>query len=75
MALRDQMATLRSLCGELGYELVQLPNRDSWKLVDEKTGEPLMNPVILAPGFKTADALRYLAKIKRQRDRQSGPRI
>lgn len=48
--------------------------RDSWKLVDETTGEPLMNPVILTPGFKTADAMRYLAKIKRQRDRQGGTR-
>ena len=78
-------ADLETLTWTRGRELaiillasrLKRPRRNSRQidLVDEKTGEPLMNPVIPALGFKTADALRYLAKIKRQRDRQGGPRI
>ena len=71
MAPRDDLARLRGLAGELGFSLLRLPPRDTWKLIDDKTGKAVMNPVILAEGFRTPDALRYLAKLKRQRDRQA----
>ena len=71
MPARDEMAKLRGVCGELGFSLLKLPPRDTWKLIDDKTGKAGMNPIILAEGFRTPDALRYLAKLKRQRDRQA----
>jgi hypothetical protein len=34
-------------------------------------GKAVMNPIIVAEGFRTPDALRYLATLKRGREREA----
>ena len=72
MPARDDTAKLRGLCGELGFSLLRLPPRDTWKLIDDKTEKAVMNPVFLAEGFRTPDALRFLTHLKRKREREAG---
>lgn len=43
MAFRDNLAKLRSLAGEKGFELEKAPIRDCWFLVDEKSGKPAIS--------------------------------
>jgi hypothetical protein len=66
---RDDRAKLRGLAAELGFTPVKMPNRDTWRLIDDATGKPAINPGIEAEGFGTASALRYLQRLKRQRAR------
>ena len=64
---RDDSAKLRGLAGELGFDLVKLPNRDSWQIIDTH-GTPLRNPKIDATGFRTREAIDHLGKLKRDRE-------
>jgi hypothetical protein len=66
---------LRGLAGELGLTLEKMPNRDTWRLVDYATREALTNPAIDATGFRTADAIRFMQKLQRERAKPPGPPV
>jgi hypothetical protein len=47
-----------------------MPNRDTWQLIDTVTAKAAINPAIEAEEFRTAAAIRFLQKLKRERSRE-----
>jgi hypothetical protein len=72
---RDDSARLRALTAELGFTSVKMPNRDTWRLIDTVTAKAAINPAIEAEGFRTAAAIRFLQKLKRERSREERGRL
>jgi hypothetical protein len=64
MALRDDIANLRSLAGELGYRLEQAPISGSWFLVNEDTGELAMSDRGTT-AFSVEQAIKFLSALRR----------
>jgi hypothetical protein len=61
MAFRDNLAKLRSLAGEKGYELEKAPIRDCWFLVNERTGKPAVSDKGTT-AFSVERAIKFLSK-------------
>jgi hypothetical protein len=60
MAFRDNLAKLRSLAGEKGYNLVRAPIRDCWFLVNDATGEMALSPKGTT-AFSVERAIKFLS--------------
>jgi hypothetical protein len=65
MAFRDNLAKLRGLAGEKGYQLEKAPMSGSWFLIDEVTGEPAVSD----KGTTAFSAERAIAFLKRVPER------
>jgi hypothetical protein len=66
MARRDDAGKLRSLAGELGYELVKAPIRGCWFLVDGSGANAVSDRGTTAFGVDAA--IKFLSKRKRRTD-------
>lgn len=59
---RDDLAELRALAGEKGFDLESATMRGRWRLADETTGEQAKNENGSA-AFTVAAAIRFLRKL------------
>jgi hypothetical protein len=59
---RDDLAELRALAGEKGFDLERANMRDRWRLVDEATGELAKNESGSA-AFTVAAAIKFLRRL------------
>lgn len=63
MARSNDMARLRSLCGEKGYELERCPG-GVFRLVRVDIGHAVMHPRLRRPAFSVRDAISYLLAVE-----------
>jgi hypothetical protein len=59
---RDDLAQLRALAGEKGFDLERATMRKHWRLVDEATGELAKNENGSA-AFTVTAAIRFLRRL------------
>jgi hypothetical protein len=72
-APHDEVAKLRGLPGELGYDLVKAPIRGCWFLVNEAPGQPAMSDRGTT-AFSVERAIKLLAVVK-TKTRPSVPKV
>ena len=59
MPLGDDMAELRGLCAQKGFEFERLPSGD-FHLMQINAGHAVGQPTLRRSGFSLADAIAYL---------------
>jgi hypothetical protein len=62
MPLRDDMAQLRGLCGEKGFDFQRVPG-GAYRLVRIDIGHAVMHPTLRRSAFSLRDAITYLRSV------------